>query len=108
MRRHGILGAALPVLLAISNPQELTMVTKISFRFAACLIFAILVNLGIANAGPMYVFIVADSPTTAGAGIAPVNGMGVSSSKSGPGTFQLYAVDDTDSSFGIKSYQVKL
>jgi len=61
-----------------------------------------------AQAGSMYVYLAIDPATTAGAGIAPVGGMSVSSSKSGAGTFQLYAVDDTDGSFGLKSYQVKL
>jgi hypothetical protein len=84
------------------------MLAKISFRFAACLIFAALLNLGIANAGPMYIFTVIDPATTAGAGVPASNGMAVSSSKSGPGTFQLYALDDVTGSFGIKSYQVKL
>jgi len=56
----------------------------------------------------MYVYVVTDPVTTAGAGVAPVGAMSVTSSKSGPGTFQVYAVDDVTGSFGIKSYQVKL
>jgi hypothetical protein len=69
---------------------------------------ALLAMATVAQAGPMFVYVVVDPTTTAGAGVAPVGAMGVTSSKSGPGTFQLYAVDDQTGSFGIKSYQVKL
>ena len=61
-----------------------------------------------AQAGSMYVMLVVNPATTAGAGVPGAGGFSVTSSKSGPGTFQLYAVDDIDNSFGIKSYQIKL
>jgi len=61
-----------------------------------------------AQAGPMYLYIVTDPGSTAGAGVAPVSGMSVSSSKTGGGTFQVYAVDDVTGSFGIKSYNIKI
>jgi hypothetical protein len=60
-----------------------------------------------AEAGNMFIYVVADPGSTAGAGVNAVNGMTVTSSKTGGGTFQLYAVDDTGN-FGIKSYNVKL
>jgi hypothetical protein len=56
----------------------------------------------------MYVFLVIDPTTTAGSGIPASNGMVVDSTKSGPGSFHLFAVDDVTGSFGIKSYQVKI
>jgi hypothetical protein len=62
----------------------------------------------IAQAGPMYVYVVADPQSTAGAGVAAVNTMTVTSTKSGAGTFHVYAVDDVTGSFGIKSYNIKL
>jgi hypothetical protein len=65
-----------------------------------------------ANAGPMYVYMVIDPATTAGAGIAaiPTHGTSliVTSNKSGAGTYHLYAVDDVTGSFGIRKYQVTL
>jgi hypothetical protein len=85
-----------------------------TFRFAlrislfACMILAAGLVQRAAQAGPMYIFVVADPATTAGAGVAAQNGMMVSSSKAGPGTFQLYAADFVTGSFGIKSYNVKL
>jgi hypothetical protein len=64
------------------------------------------------QAGAMYVYLVVDPPTTAGAGIAPILGGGstmvVSSTRSGPGTWHLYAIDDTNGSAGIRSFFVKL
>jgi hypothetical protein len=62
----------------------------------------------IAQAAPMFVYVVADPTTTAGAAVPATNGMTVSSSKLGAGTFQVYAVDDITGSFGIKSYNIKL
>jgi len=61
-----------------------------------------------AQAGPMFVYLVVDPTTTAGAAVPGAGGFSVTSSKNGAGTFQLYAVDDVTGSFGIKSYQVKL
>jgi hypothetical protein len=81
-------------------------------RFFACRVFGTLLVtvLGVctADAGPMYIFLYVDPPTTAGAGIPASNGMTVSSSKAGPGTFHLYVGDTVSGSFGIKSYNIKL
>jgi hypothetical protein len=62
----------------------------------------------IAQSGPMYVWVVADPGSTAGAGVPAQNGMTVTSSKTGAGKFQVYAVDEVDGSFGIKVFNVKL
>jgi len=62
----------------------------------------------IAQAGPMYVYVVADPGSTAGAGVPAASGMTVTSSKTGAGKFQVYAVDDVDNSQGIKVFNVKL
>jgi len=61
-----------------------------------------------ANAGPLYVFAVMNPTVTAGNGVAAVNGMTVTSTRSGPGTFHLYAVDDVIGRFGIDRYRVTL
>jgi len=67
----------------------------------------------VANAGSMYAYLVVDPSTTAGAGIVPIvnpggGTMAVTSTRSGANTWHLYAVDDVDSSFGIKTYNIKL
>jgi hypothetical protein len=73
---------------------------------------AVLAMSAAANAGTVYTYLVIDPATTAGAGIAPIAGGGasmiVSSSKSGAGTFHLYAVDDADGSAGLRSFFVKI
>jgi hypothetical protein len=56
----------------------------------------------------MYVWLVVDPPTTAGAGIPATGVLAVTSTKSGPSSFHLYAVDDVAGSFGLGSYSVKL
>jgi hypothetical protein len=65
-----------------------------------------------ANAGTVYTYLVFDPATTAGAGVAPIAGGGtnmvVNSSKSGAGTFHLYAVDDADGSAGLRSFFVTI
>jgi len=68
----------------------------------------VLVMAASANAGAIYVYLVVDPVTTAGAGIPAINGMAVTSSRSGAGTWHLYAVDDADASAGIRSFNVKL
>jgi hypothetical protein len=55
-----------------------------------------------------YTWLVIDPATTAGAGVAAVNGFSVTSTRSGVGTWHLFAVDDADGSAGIRSYLVKL
>lgn len=66
----------------------------------------------VAQAGTLYVYLTIDPTSTAGAGIAPVSGGGtnlvVNSTRTGSGTWHLYAVDDTLSSNGIRSFNVKL
>jgi hypothetical protein len=74
----------------------------------ACVLLAVAIGQRTAQAGPVYIYLLIDPRSTAGAGVPTSNGMRVTSSKSGPGTFQLYAVDDIPGSFGIKSYNVKL
>src|SRR5689334_5992712 len=71
-------------------------------------IMAVLAMGAAAQASSMFVYLMVDPPNTAGAGVPGAGGFSVSSSKSGAGTFQLYAVDDITGSSGIKSYQVKL
>jgi hypothetical protein len=61
-----------------------------------------------AHAGAVYTFLVIDPATTAGAGVDTSSGFSVTSTRSGAGTWHLYAVDDLDSSFGIRSFNVKL
>jgi hypothetical protein len=58
--------------------------------------------------GQMYVWLVVDPPTTAGAGIPASGGLNITSTKSGPGSFHVFAVDDVAASFGLSSYSVKL
>jgi len=73
---------------------------------------AVLAMSATANAGTLYAYLVIDPATTAGAGVGPIAGGGtnmvVSSARSGAGSWHLYAVDDTDLSNGIRSFQVKL
>jgi hypothetical protein len=73
---------------------------------------AILAMAATANAGTVYTYLVLDPATTAGAGVAPVAGGGsnmiVNSSRSGAGSFHLYAVDDADGSAGLRSFFVKI
>jgi len=73
--------------------------------------FATMALLGLAataNAGPMFLYMVVDPTTTAGAGVAPVNGLSPTSSRSGAGTWHLYAVDDSTTDFGIRNYNITL
>jgi len=75
-------------------------------------VLAVLAMSATANAGTVYAWVVVDPPTTAGAGIAAIPGGGsnmvVSSSRSGVGSFHVYAVDDADNSNGLRSFFVKL
>jgi hypothetical protein len=75
--------------------------------------FAILLGFAAtANAGPMYVALVLDPTTTAGAGVATVprdQGTGtfsVTSNKSGAGSWHLFALDDVTGSLGIAGFSV--
>jgi hypothetical protein len=75
-------------------------------------IVAVLALATTANAGTVYVWLVVDPATTAGSGVPviPSNGsnLAVSSSRSGPGSWHLFAVDDADNSAGIRSFSIKL
>src|SRR3954466_9618918 len=76
---------------------------------AACAAVISIASLAsIAHAGPMFVYLVVDPTTTAGAGVPKVNGLGVTSSRSGPGTWHLYALDDSTADFGIRNYNISL
>jgi PEP-CTERM motif len=76
--------------------------------------FAVLVLAAAANAGQMYVVAVIDPTTTAGAGIAGIaraNSSGtftVTSTASGVGKWQLYALDDVTGSFGLAGFSIPI
>src|SRR5262249_6274598 len=61
-----------------------------------------------AYAGNMYLYMVVDPATTAGAGVAASGSFSVQSNRSGSGTWQLYAVDDIAGSFGIAQVKAQL
>ncbi len=73
-------------------------------------VIAVLGMAATANAGTVYAYLVIDPATTAGAGIATIPGGGtnlaVTSTRSGAGTFHVYAVDDADASNGLRSFFV--
>jgi hypothetical protein len=56
----------------------------------------------------VYMFLVVDPATTAGAGVPSSDGFNVKSTRSGSGTWHLYAVDDLADSYGIRSFNIKL
>jgi hypothetical protein len=58
-----------------------------------------------ANAAAI-VKLVLDPATTAGNGIAAVNGFSVTSTQSGAGRYHLYLLDNTNNSFGVSSYNI--
>jgi hypothetical protein len=74
--------------------------------------FAVLAMAATAMAGQMYVVIVPDPTTTAGAGIATIpraNSTGsfsVTSTLSGPLKWHLYALDDVTGSFGLAGFSI--
>ena len=67
-----------------------------------------------AQAGPVYLYLAVDPATTAGAGVATIaradstGTFSVTSNKSGPGTFHLYALDSGTNSFGIAYFSIAL
>jgi hypothetical protein len=85
-----------------------------SYRFTLLSTLSICLNLATAfaadaaQAGPVYVYLVVDPSTTAGAGVPASGGFAVTSTRSGVGTWHLYAVDDIIGSFGIRNYSVTL
>ena len=83
------------------------------FRRTFLAMIAVLGMAATANAGTVYAYLVIDPATTAGAGIATIPGGGgtnlaVTSSRSGAGSFHVYAVDDADNSNGLRSFFVAI
>jgi hypothetical protein len=76
--------------------------------FFACLVLAAVVDASATHAGTVYLNMVIDPPTTAGAGVPASSGFVVNSSRSGFGTWHLYAIDDAVGSAGIRSFFIKL
>jgi hypothetical protein len=73
--------------------------------------FAVIAVLGLAataNAGAMHLYLKVDPATTAGAGIPAAGGFNITSTRSGAGTWHLYAVDDVDGSFGIAQVKAQM
>jgi hypothetical protein len=66
----------------------------------------------VARAGAVYLWLVVDPATTAGAGVPTIASHGsqlaVNSSRSGAGSWHLFALDDADNSAGIRSFSIKL
>jgi hypothetical protein len=75
---------------------------------ASCFLLVAALSASWARAGSMYVWLAIDPPTTAGTGVPASNGLTVRSTQSGPGTWHLYALDDSTGSFGIRVYQITL
>jgi hypothetical protein len=72
-------------------------------------VFSCLVLIALSAArGQVYLFLVVDPATTAGAGVPPAGGFTVTSTKSGPGSFHLFAVDDVDGSYGLSVFRIQL
>jgi PEP-CTERM motif-containing protein len=61
-----------------------------------------------ANAGSVYLYMVVDPATTAGAGVPAAGGFSITSTRSGAGTWHLFAVDDADGSSGIAQVKASL
>jgi hypothetical protein len=67
-----------------------------------------------AQAGPVYLAMVLDPATTAGASVPAINRANstgtftVTSNKSGAGSFHIFALDDTTGSFGLSFFKVAL
>src|SRR6478609_6365972 len=86
--------------------------TKTTLRRTFLAGFAALVLAATANAGQMYVVLVTNPPTTAGAGIPTIarqfssGSFSVSSTLSGNGKWHLYALDDVTGSFGLAGFSV--
>jgi len=61
-----------------------------------------------ASAGPVSLFLIVDPATTAFARVSAVANQPTASTRSGAGTWQLYAVDEAQGSFGIAQVQAAL
>lgn len=82
---------------------------SISFvrSFAMLFIFMLLATQSVYS-GPVYLNLVVDPPTTAFSGIPAAGGFNGISTRAGSGTWHLYAIDDTDNSFGIQFFFIRL
>jgi len=76
--------------------------------YLTCALLIILLTSAASFAGTIELYLVIDPATTAGAGVPPAGGFGVTSTRSGAGTWQLYVVDEAQGSFGIAQVQAKL
>jgi hypothetical protein len=62
----------------------------------------------VANAGTVSLYLIVDPASTAFAGVSAVAGQTTSSTRSGAGTWQAYAVDEATGSFGLAQVQLAL
>jgi hypothetical protein len=76
--------------------------------FLTCLFLATLFASQASEAGQVSLFLTIDPATTAGYGVLPAGGFSVSSNRSGPGTWHLFAIDDATNSFGIAQVKAQL
>jgi hypothetical protein len=80
-------------------------------RHAALIVWSCLLACSAArvvDGGNVYVAFVVDPPTTAFSGVPTADGFTGTSTRSGPGTWHLYAVDDVPNTFGIKNIYLKI
>jgi hypothetical protein len=94
----------------IGQPEPMTRSRKLlgTGAFVTTFLLVAIVGAGAAKAGPVYVWMHVDPASTAGARVSAVDGMTVTSTRSGVGTWHLYAVDDVTGSFGIRNYSITL
>jgi hypothetical protein len=71
-------------------------------------ILSVAFGIATANAGPVSLYLIVDPATTAFAGVPAVAGQSTTSTRSGAGTFQVYAVDEATGSFGLAQVQAAL
>jgi hypothetical protein len=78
-------------------------------RFRVAVFAAVIASfIGATANATVILSLVIDPPTEADAFVAPQGGFLPTSSKSGPGTYHLFALDTTVGSFGISSYDIRL
>ncbi len=73
-----------------------------------CLLLAALFASRVSYAGSVDLFLITDPPTTAFVGVPPAGGFSGTSTRSGAGTWHLFALDDADGSFGIAQVKAQL
>ncbi len=88
--------------------MKLTSCTRAAVACVSCTLLLTLFAAQASFAGVISLFLVVDPATTAGAGVPAAGGFSVTSNRSGPGTWHLFAVDEADGSFGIAQIQAKL